>query len=172
MNAFTVSIRTLFLMTILLGGIYPLTITMLGKAFFPTKAGGSLITSGERILGSELIFQEFSKPDYFEGRPSGPSQKSSTSRELKASYQERSLKYGESAPADLLWASGSGLDPHISPEAAKFQIARVAKSRKLTEKEVQSLIDLSTEGRFLGFMGQPRVNVLNLNRLLDKKTSR
>lgn len=181
MNALTTSLRNLFLMTVLLGGIYPALVTVIGKVLFPIRSGGSLVTSGERVIGSELIAQKFTSPGYFEGRPSaidfnaassGASQKSATSGDLRKSFENRLGKAGAGAPADLLWTSGSGLDPHISPEAAKFQALRVARARNLSPAEVMKLIDFATEERFLGFMGQPRVNVLNLNRLLDKKTTR
>lgn len=171
MNAFTISLKTLLLMTILLGGIYPAIVTITGKILFPIRSGGSLVTSGERVIGSELIAQEFTRDDYFHGRPGGTSQKSATSADLKRSYEERKAKLPD-APADLLWASGSGIDPHISPESARLEAPRVARARKLPESEVLALIPLATEDRSLGFMGQLRVNVLNLNRLLDKKTSR
>lgn len=181
MHILLISLRNLFLMTLLLGGLYPLAVTALGKFLFPIRSAGSLIQSGERVIGSELIAQKFTGLNYFHPRPSaidygaqssGASQKSATSADLKKVYEERRAALGPEAPADLLWASGSGLDPHISPEAATYQVSRVAQARGLSQKELAGIIKLSTEKPFLGFMGQPRVNVLNLNRLLDKKTER
>lgn len=181
MSIVLISFRNLIIMTLLLGVAYPLTITVIGKFAFPVRSQGSLFLSGDRVIGSELIAQKFTGPGYFWPRPSavdfgahssGASQKSATSSDLKKAYEERLSTLGVGAPIDLLWASGSGLDPHISVEAAKFQVARIAKARNLTEEELIRLINTETEARFLGFMGQPRLNVLELNRILDKTTTR
>lgn len=181
MSIILISVRNLLVMTMLLGVLYPLSITLIGKITFPTRSQGSLYISGDKITGSELIAQKFTDAKYFWPRPSsidygahssGASQKSATSVDLKNAYMERLKALGEEAPNDLLWASGSGLDPHISVEAAKFQVPRIAKVRNLSEEELVRLIKNSTEERFLGFMGQPRVNVLKLNRILDKTNTR
>ena len=166
-------------MTLLLGVAYPLTITVLGKFAFPVRSQGSLFVTDDKVVGSELIAQKFTGAGYFWSRPSaidfaaqssGASQKSVTSGELKKAYEERLNFLGEGAPIDLLWASGSGLDPHISVGAAKFQVPRIAKTRNVSEEKLLGLIKNETEERFLGFMGQPRLNVLELNRILDKTT--
>lgn len=178
MSSILISCRSLLAMTLLLGVLYPLSITVLGKLVFPIKSQGSLFYTKEHIVGSELIAQKFSSKGYFWSRPSavdyashsaGASQKSATSSELKKIYQERVRLYGAEVPNDMLWASGSGLDPHISLESAKFQASRVAEARNMTIKELDDLIEGLAEDRFLGFMGQPRVNVLKLNRIIDNK---
>ena len=181
MSIILTSLRNLLVMTLLLGVAYPLTITIFGKFAFPVRSQGSLFVTGDRVVGSELIAQKFTGAGYFWPRPSaidfgahssGASQKSSTSGDLKKAYEDRKNSLGEGAPIDLLWASGSGLDPHISVGAAKFQVPRIAKTRSLSEEELLGFIKNVTEERFLGFMGQPRVNVLELNRILDKTTTR
>ncbi len=181
MSIIFTSIRNILVMTILLGVIYPLCITVIGKVTFPTRSQGSLYVSGNQVTGSELIAQKFTSAKYFWSRPSaidygshssGASQKSSSSVDLKDAYNERLKSLGGRAPNDLLWASGSGLDPHISVEAAKFQVSRIAKARNIPEEEIVRLILSNTEERFLGFMGQPRVNVLRLNRTLDNTNPR
>lgn len=181
MNIIFTSLRNLLVMTLILGVLYPLAITGLGKLFFPIRSAGSLLKSGEQVIGSELIAQKFEDPRYFFPRPSsidyqaqgsGASQKSATSSELKKNYEERLEKWGKDAPADLLWASGSGLDPHISVAAAQFQAPRIAAARKIRVEDITKLIQFSVEERFLGFMGQPRVNVLRLNQLLNKTYQR
>lgn len=178
MNALTISLRNVLLMTILLGGIYPMVVMGIGKVLFPIRSGGSIVSEDGKVIGSELIAQKFTKEEYFWSRPSavdyaahssGASQKSGTSKDLKDAYLAREAALGKGAPMDMLYASGSGLDPHISVEAAHFQKARVAAKRNLTDEQMGKLISQSTEGRFLGFMGQPRVNVLKLNQLLDRK---
>ncbi len=181
MNVVITSLRNLFIMTLLFGVLYPLAVTVIGGAIFPFKSGGSLLRSGDQIIGSELIAQKFEDPKYFAPRSSaidfkpessGATQKSATSSDLKESYEERAKALGEQAPSDLLWASGSGLDPHISVESALFQAQKVANSRNLRLEEVTKLVKFVAEERFLGFMGQPRVNVLRLNQLLNKSHQR
>ena len=178
MNALTISLRNIALMTILLGGIYPMTVLVLGKTFFPIRSGGSVVVSEGKVLGSELIAQKFTRDEYFWPRPSavdyaahsgGASQKSGTSKHLKDAYLAREAVLGKGAPMDMLYASGSGLDPHISLESAHFQQARVGAKRNLTDTQMNKIIKQVSEERFLGFMGQPRVNVLKLNQILDKK---
>lgn len=178
MNAFTISLRNIALMTILLGGFYPMAVLVLSKTLLPFRSGGSLVMNGGKVIGSELIAQKFTRDEYFWPRPSavdyaanagGASQKSGTSKDLKDSYLAREAALGKGAPMDMLYASGSGLDPHISLEAAHFQQARVGAKRNLTDEQMNKFINQATEERFLGFMGQPRVNVLKLNQILDKK---
>lgn len=178
MNALTISLRNLILMTVLLGGIYPVAVMMIGKTLFPIRSGGSIVINNGQTIGSELIAQKFTKEEYFWSRPSaidygaqssGASQKSGTSKDLKDAYLAREAAVGKGAPMDMLYASGSGLDPHISVAAAHFQKNRVAARRNLPIEQLDKLISQVTEERFLGFMGHPRVNVLKLNQLLDKK---
>jgi K+-transporting ATPase ATPase C chain len=144
----------------------------------PIRSGGSILKVHDKVIGSELIGQKFTSEKYFWGRPSAAdynpisssaSQRSGTDAVLKKAYEDRLKKMGENAPADLLFASGSGLDPHISVEAANFQKHRINQVRGIAEKDLNQMIATATEERFLGFMGQPRVNVLKLNLLLDKK---
>lgn len=177
MKALTISLRSMIFMTVLLGGIYPMVVLLLGQSLFPIRSNGSIVYMNERAVGSELIAQNFIQKKYFHPRPSainykvessGASQKSATNADLKNSYKERVRILGEKAPIDLLTASASGMDPHISLEAAHYQKVRVMKVRNLTEDQMNELILKATEERFLGFMGQPRVNVLKLNQFLDK----
>lgn len=148
----------------------------LGSVLSPIRSHGSLLKKGNVAIGSELIGQKFSLERYFWSRPSegnyntlssAASQRSATDSKLKSAYLQRTSE-NPSAPADLLWASGSGLDPHISVEAAIFQKPRILRSRKLSEEKVDEAIRMATDERFLGFMGQPRVNVLELNMKLDQ----
>lgn len=178
MKVITISIRSLLFFTLFLGGLYPVTITVLGKILSPIRSGGSLLKSQDKVIGSELIGQKFTSQKYFWGRPStndynpmssSASQRSGTDSTLKTTYLERVGSLGEKAPVDLLFASGSGLDPHISVEAAHYQKERIIQVRGITEADLNLLIQKATEERFLGFMGQPRVNVLKLNLLLDNK---
>ena len=129
------------------------------------------------MVGSDLIAQKFENPKYFWPRPSaadyatvasGASNKGPTAADLKKSIDERREKFGADAPVDLLTASGSGLDPHISPEAARSQIARVAAARNMSIQRISALVDQTIEPPQFGFLGEPRVNVLGLNRLLDQ----
>lgn len=170
------SLRILIVLTILTGALYPLVVTVLARVAFPAQATGSQITSDGKLIGSELLAQKFEKPEYFWPRPSaadyatvasGASNKGPTSADLVKSIAERRAKFGADAPAELLTASGSGLDPHLSPAAAKYQAARVATARKLFEASVLALIDAQTDGPQLGIFGEARVNVLALNRALD-----
>ncbi|HTR80308.1 MAG TPA: potassium-transporting ATPase subunit KdpC [Bacteroidota bacterium] len=182
-----ISIISLILFTILTGMIYPLAVTGISQLIFPGKANGSLIKKDGKVLGSELIGQPFSDPKYFWSRLSatGPfaynagassgSNYGPLNPALLDAVKKRvqDLKAVDSMntkliPVDLVTASGSGLDPHISVAAALYQAPRVARSRGLTEARVQSLIDKCTEGRQLGFLGEARVNVLELNLALDE----
>lgn len=177
MNAIFISIRYLIVMTFLLGGVYPLAVMLIGQNAFPIKSNGSLLTQDGVVIGSELLSQNFARDDYFWSRPSAAdhnpasssaTNQSGTSKKLKADYLERKDQLKNKAPNDLLHSSASGLDPHISVEAAQFQKPRVMANRALAEKKIDEFILKATEERFLGFMGQPRVNVLKLNLMLDQ----
>jgi K+-transporting ATPase ATPase C chain len=174
-----IAIRTVLAMTILTGIIFPVLIYGVGALLFKQQANGSLITKQGQIVGSELLAQKFESNIYFYSRPSasefvatpsGASNLGPTSAALKDILNERREQNGAEAPADLLTASGSGLDPHLSPEAVVFQIDRVASARGLNEEktqEVRRLIDTFTEQPQLGLLGARRVNVLKLNLALD-----
>jgi K+-transporting ATPase ATPase C chain len=183
-------VLTLLLST-LLGLVFPLTITGLAQVIFPTAANGSLVTKHDQVVGSRLIGQEFTADRYFHARPSATSAADPadatktvdapynaanssgsnlgpTSEKLIAAIQERAAALGEGpAPADLVTTSASGLDPHISPAAALVQVPRVASARGVPEPEIAALVTRSIEGRSLGILGEPRVNVLELNLALD-----
>lgn len=177
----------LLIMTALTGFLYPMVITGIAQTVFPHRANGSLIMERGRIAGSELIGQPFSGPGYFWPRPSATprfpynsaassgSNLGPLSPELRRKLQERAEALHDSdpgnrepVPVELVTASGSGLDPHISPEAARWQVARVAKARGLSPSVVTRLIERHTEGRQFGILGEPRVNVPALNRALDE----
>lgn len=183
LRAATVS---LVVLTVVTGIIYPLMVTGIAQAVFPSQANGSLIMKGGKVLGSTLIGQPFDDPRYFWGRPSATSpfpdnaasssgsNLSPTNPDLVKAVQARvdalrAADPGNAAPVpvDLVTASGSGLDPHISPAAALYQVPRVARERKLDQQAVRQLVEQHTEGRFLGVLGEPRVNVLALNLALD-----
>lgn len=171
--------------TVLTGIVYPLLVTVVAQVAFPHQANGSLITRNNKTVGSELIGQNFDAPKYFRGRLSAtsPAYNASASSgsnlgplspDLKKAVQSRldALKKADPkntlpVPVDLVTASGSGLDPHISPAAASYQIGRVARARGLNENQVRALVAQNTEGRTLGILGEPRVNVLKLNLALD-----
>lgn len=179
------ALRILLVFTVLTGVLYPLAVTGLGQLVFPRLANGSLISRGDgTFVGSELIAQSFTDPRYFWPRPSaggfatvasGASNKGPLSEDLKAAIEESrtALRGAHKLPADapvpdeLVTASGSGLDPHISPEAARFQAARVAEIRGFKLDDVVALIAAHTESPQLGILGQSRVNVLKLNVALD-----
>jgi K+-transporting ATPase ATPase C chain len=184
------ALLVLALMTVLTGGIYPLFVTGIAQAIFPHEASGSLIEKDGKVAGSELIGQPFSDAKYFWGRPSatGPvpynagassgSNLGPTNPALDEAVKARidALKASDPAnaapiPVDLVTTSGSGLDPHISPAAALWQAPRVARLRGLSEAEVTRLVDAHTEGRQLGLLGEPRVNVLALNLALDRRAT-
>jgi len=171
------SIRIYLVITLLTGVIYPLAMTGVAQLLFPKQANGSRIIENGKLVGSDLIAQKFESPKYFWPRPSaadyatvasGASNKGPTSADLKKSIEERREKFGTEAPVDLLTASGSGLDPHISPEAARLQIPRVASARNMSIQKITALVDQTIEQPQLGFLGEPRVNVLQLNRALDQ----
>jgi len=177
-------------MTLLLGVAYPLALTGICQLFFPHQANGSLITTGGRVIGSELIGQNFSRPEYFHSRPSaagngydatssggsnyGPTNQKLVDR-VKASveaFRKENPDYSGPIPADLLTASASGLDPHISPDSARAQTARVAKARGLSVAQLNVLIARLTERPDLQVLGEFRVNVLKLNLALDRDFAR
>ncbi|WP_421996772.1 potassium-transporting ATPase subunit KdpC [Reyranella sp.] len=173
------SIVILLLMTVLTGLAYPLAMTGLAATLFPAQAAGSLIVHDGKIVGSSLIGQNFTEDRYFQGRPSATgstpydaaassgSNLGPTSKALIERVKEDVGRLGKGVPVDLVTTSGSGLDPHISPDSAAWQVARVARARNLPEAEVQRLVAQHTEGRVLGVLGERRVNVLALNLALD-----
>lgn len=187
----SVAFRVTAVLTVLTGLIYPAVVTGIAQAIFPRQAHGSLLTDGGRVLGSELIGQNFVKPEYFHPRPSaagqngydatastgsnyGPTNQKLIDR-VKASveqYRKENSDFTGPIPADAVTASASGLDPHISPANADIQSARVAKARGVEIASVRRLIADATEKPWLGFYGEPRVNVLRVNLALDRQFPR
>jgi K+-transporting ATPase ATPase C chain len=184
-------LRIKLFMTVLLGVVYPLVMTGISQALFPFQSNGSLITSGGKVIGSELIGQNFARPEYFQPRPSaagndgydatassgsnlGPTNQKLIDR-VKASvdkFRKENPDYAGPIPADLVTASASGLDPHLSPDSAKAQAPRVAKARGANVDQVNQAIVQFTEAPDLGILGEPRVNVLRLNLALDRQFPR
>jgi K+-transporting ATPase ATPase C chain len=190
------SIVVLVALTLITGLVYPLAMTGIARVVFPYQASGSMIERDGKIVGSELIGQDFTTDKYFHGRLSattapdpkdstktvpapynaansggsnlGPSNKALVDRVQTDIATLQKQNPGVPVPADLVTTSASGLDPEISPEAALFQVPRVAKARKLPEGRIRQLVEAATEGRFLGLLGEPRVNVLKLNIALDR----
>ena|ERR1700676_2578707 len=183
MKNLKISILMTIATTILLGIVYPFAVTALAQLIFPREANGELITRNGKIVGSGLIGQPFSSPGYFHSRPSaagngydannsggsnlGPTNKMLIDRVNGDVQKLQAENPTMPVPMDLLTTSASGLDPHISPEAAEFESPRVARERGMTESDVRALVKRHTEGRQLGLLGEPRVNVLELNLDLD-----
>ncbi|TAN66495.1 MAG: potassium-transporting ATPase subunit KdpC [Methylobacter sp.] len=181
------AILMLLLFTALTGVAYPLAVTFFAQIMFPNQANGSLLDSKGQQLGSELIGQTFSRPEYFWGRPSATSPTSYNGGASSGSNQGptnpalidavqariKTLRHADPShskaiPVDLVTASASGLDPHISPAAAAYQISRVAQARHMSPDQVRELVERYTQARQWGILGEPRVNVLKLNLALDQ----
>jgi K+-transporting ATPase ATPase C chain len=190
-NEILVALRMTLVTLVLTGLAYPLLVTGLAQAAFPRQASASLVTSGGRVVGSELIGQGFCDPAYFQPRPSaagvhgydaalsGGSNLGPTSRKLRdrvaadvARLRAENPQAPGPVPAELVTASASGLDPHLSPQAARWQVPRVAAARGVALRDVRALVDARTEGRTFGLLGEPRVNVLLLNLELDARFGR
>ncbi|RMX05570.1 potassium-transporting ATPase subunit KdpC [Legionella jordanis] len=180
------ALLALLFLTTLTGIFYPLLVTAIAQIFFPWRANGSLVEKNGQIVGSALLGQTFNAPHYFWSRPSATAPfpynaaNSSGSNmapsnpeflktiDLRVRHMQQSALSTDLIPVDLVTASGSGLDPDISPLAAYYQIHRVAKARGVSEQELQQLVDKQTAARWLEFLGEPRVNVLQLNLALDE----
>lgn len=184
------ALTLLLVFTVILGLAYPAVITGIARVAFPSQASGSLVHDGDRIVGSSLIGQPFDDARYFWGRPSatapvpynaaastgsnqGPMNPALSDAVRARVSALRSADPSNTAPVpiDLVTASGSGLDPHISPAAAYYQVARIARTRAVSEARVKALVDAAIEPRTFGFIGEPRVNVLLLNLSLDRAGS-
>jgi K+-transporting ATPase ATPase C chain len=191
MKQLMIAIKATLLLTVLTGLLYPLAVTGLAQILFPHQANGSLKVVNGKTVGSELIGQRFTKPEYFHGRPSaagndgydglssGGSNYGPTNQKLAdrvsddvKKFRAENPTYTGPIPADLVTASGSGLDPHISPASADVQVARVAAARGVSAETVRQLVAAHTEGRQYGLFGEPRVNVLELNLALDQAAPR
>lgn len=187
-----IALRTTVVTLILTGIIYPYAITGLAQILFPSRANGSLVTDKDgKVIGSELIAQPSMNPAYFQPRPSAAGEKGydatssggsnlgTTSKKLQdrvagdvKRLKEENPDAPGTIPIELVTASGSGLDPHLSPETALWQTPRIARARKISLEQVQSVVDSAVEGRTLGFLGEARVNVLLVNLALDRQFGR
>jgi K+-transporting ATPase ATPase C chain len=179
-----IAIRMTIVTTLLLGVAYPLAVTALAQVLFSDKANGQLLERDGKVIGSRLIGQSFSSPGYFRGRPSaagtgydaansggtnlGPTNKKLIDAVRAGVAAARRENASAAVPIDLVTSSASGLDPHVSPASAAFQVPRVARERGVSAADVQRLVDAHTQGRQLGFLGEPVVNVLELNLALDR----
>jgi K+-transporting ATPase ATPase C chain len=185
LNQLRSALVLIVLFTIITGLLYPFAVTGIAQVLFPHQANGSLITRDGIVVGSELMGQSFASDRYFHARPSatgpdpynaaatsgsnfGPTSKALITRLQGDVDKRKSENPNANIPTDLVTASGSGLDPHISPAAAFFQVPRVASSRQIPEDRLRQLINENTQGRVLGILGEPRVNVLMLNLALDR----
>ena len=190
MKTFKTALMATAVLTVLTGIVYPIAVWCIAQTIFPSQASGSLIVAGNKVVGSSLIGQNFSSPRYFQSRPSAAGDKGydaagssgsnlgPTNKALIDAVKLRLKNFVESnpgtdarqVPIDLVTASGSGLDPEISPAAASLQVARVARARGLSEDQVRQLIAENTRSRSIGIFGEPGVNVLLLNLALDRAT--
>lgn len=178
-NTFRPAIVSFIILTILCGILYTGIVTGIAQLAFPKQANGSIITvtlkdGTQKEYGSELIAQEFTKPKYLIGRPLGMTNLSATSAEQEELIKQRitwwhsfDTENKADIPMDLITASGSGVDPNVSPEAAEYQVARIARERNISEDIVRDIINKYTSRRFMGFWGEPAVNVLKVNLALD-----
>lgn len=191
-KALLISLRTTVVTLVLTGIIYPYAVTGLAQILFPAQANGTLATDKDgKVIGSELIAQGFANPAYFQPRPSAAGEKGydatssggsnlgTTSKKLQDRVAEDLKRLKEqnpdapgTIPIELVTASGSGLDPHLSPEAALWQTPRIARARKISLEQVQSVLDSAVEGRTFGFLGEARVNVLLVNLAFDRQFGR
>lgn len=189
MKTVNIAIRTTIVTLVLTGLIYPFVITGLAQILFPWRANGSLVTDERgQLVGSELIAQGFTNPGYFQPRPSAAGEKGydaanssgsnlgPTSKKLQdrikddlKRLKDENPEANKMVPAELVTTSGSGLDPHLSPEAMLWQLPRVAKARGITTERVKAVVDSNVEGRTFGVLGEPRVNVLLVNLALDRQ---
>jgi K+-transporting ATPase ATPase C chain len=189
MKQLIIALKLTLVLTLLSGVAYPLLVTGLSKVLFPHQASGSLIQANGKTIGSELIGQRFTRPEYFHGRPSaagndgydavasggGASNYGATNQKLVdrvqgdlKTFRAENPTFTGPVPSDLVTTSGSGLDPHLSPASAEAQVGRVAAARHLSIDAVRQIVAANTEGRQFGILGEPRVNVLTLNLALDR----
>jgi K+-transporting ATPase ATPase C chain len=188
-NVFGIAIRTTIVTIVLTGLVYPFVMTGIAQVLFPWRANGSLVTDEKgEVVGSELIAQGFANPAYLQPRPSAAGEKGydaanssgsnlgPTSKKLQDRIKEDLKRLKEEnpdaagpVPADLVTASGSGLDPHVSPQGALWQVPRIAKTRGVAPDRIEAVIDANIEGRTFGILGEPRVNVLLVNLALDRQ---
>jgi K+-transporting ATPase ATPase C chain len=185
---FAPAIRVTLVFTVLTGGVYPMAVTGASWALFPTQAHGSLVVRDGKVVGSTLIAQNFTRPEYFHPRPSAANFDASAStgsnfgptnqrlvdrvKTSLAQYRQENPDYSGPVPSDALTTSGSGLDPEITPANAEIQAGRVARVHRADPARVKAIVADHTAGRWLGFIGEPRVNVLTLNLALDDQLGR